>query len=68
MQVAFDQALAISESIGCRLLTVDAYPASVSFYQRLGFIPNRAKPYQGREHPSMRLDLFPPALPSWVGA
>lgn len=57
----------LSERIGCRLLTVDAYPESVAFYEKLGFIRNGAKPYQGREHPSMRLDIFPSESPSWVG-
>lgn len=56
----------LSDRIGCRLLTVDAYPESVAFYERLGFVRNRAKPYQGREHPSMRLDIFPADLPAWV--
>jgi len=40
---------------GCRLLTVDAYPESVAFYERFGFVANRAKPYQGRTHPSVQL-------------
>ena len=56
----------VSERMGCRLLTVDAYPESVAFYERLGFVRNRAKVYQGREHPSLRLDIFPAEPPSWV--
>jgi ribosomal protein S18 acetylase RimI-like enzyme len=55
----------LSDRIGCRLLTVDAYPDAVAFYERLGFVRNRAKAYQGREHPSMRLDIFPPEAPAW---
>ncbi len=56
----------VSERMGCRLLTVDAYPESVAFYERLGFVRNRAKVYQGREHPSLRLDIFPAEPPSWA--
>jgi ribosomal protein S18 acetylase RimI-like enzyme len=56
----------VSERMGCRLLTVDAYPESVAFYERLGFVRNRAKVYQGREHPSLRLDIFPPEPPPWA--
>jgi hypothetical protein len=33
----------------------------------MGFLPNRAKLYQDRENPSMRLDLFPIELPRWIG-
>jgi GNAT superfamily N-acetyltransferase len=65
VQVALAMALDVAQRVGCRLLTVDAYPAAVAFYERLGFVPNRAKPYQGREHPSMRLDVFPPVPHSW---
>lgn len=63
---AFATAADIAELVGCRLLTVDAYPQSVGFYERLGFVFNRAKPYQEKLHPSMRFDLFAPKLPSWA--
>jgi GNAT superfamily N-acetyltransferase len=66
VQVALAMALDVAQRVGCRLLTVDAYPQSVAFYERLGFAPNRAKPYQGREHPSMRLDVFPPIPHAWA--
>ena len=59
-------ALDFSETVGCRLLTVDAYPQSVAFYERLGFVRNRAKQYRDREHPSMRFDLHAPKLPAWI--
>ena len=58
VHIAQALALDVAQRIGCRLLTVDAYPESVAFYARLGFVSNRAKAYQGREHPSMRLDIF----------
>lgn len=68
MAFAFLLALDLGERVGCRLLTLDAYAQSLEFYQRLGFVPNRAKPYRDREHPSMRLDLYAPILPPWVAA
>ena len=68
LRFAFVKALDLARHVGCRLLTVDAYPESVGFYEKLGFVPNRAKPYQGRTHPSMRLDLFPPVPPVWLTA
>jgi len=46
--------------VGCRFLTVDAYPASVGFYERFGFVVN--KQYVDKEnpktHPSMRYDIL----------
>lgn len=66
VHIAHAMALDIADRVGCRLLTVDAYPESVAFYERLGFVPNRAKPYRDREHPSMRLDILLPAPPSWA--
>jgi GNAT superfamily N-acetyltransferase len=47
-------------SVGCRFLTVDAYPASIGFYERHGFVVN--KNYVDKEkpktHPSMRYDIL----------
>jgi ribosomal protein S18 acetylase RimI-like enzyme len=63
MRHAFLVALTVANVIGCRLLTVDAYPASVGFYERLGFVLNKTA--EGpRNTTSMRLDLR--SLPSWV--
>lgn len=56
----------IAVQAGCRLLTVDAYPAAVPFYERLGFVANRSKPYRERTHPSLRLDLFAREVPRWL--
>jgi ribosomal protein S18 acetylase RimI-like enzyme len=66
VRFAFDLATAMSQKVGCRLLTVDAYPASAAFYERLGFVRNRAKEYRERARPSMRLDLRVQPLPSWA--
>jgi hypothetical protein len=55
-----------AERAGCRLLTVEAYPEAVAFYDRLGFLRNRSKEYRERTHPSMRLDLFANAMPGWL--
>jgi predicted GNAT family N-acyltransferase len=45
------------KSIGVRMITLDAYPHRVDFYQQLGFKVNRN---QGKDNPnvSMRLDIF----------
>jgi hypothetical protein len=51
---------------GCRLLTLDAYPESMGFYEHLGFVRNLDKTYAERNHPSMRLDLFAPVPPTWL--
>jgi GNAT superfamily N-acetyltransferase len=64
--IAYALAIDLADRVGCRLLTVDAYPDSVAFYERLGFVTNRAKAYQGRTHPSMRLDVFPAVPPEWL--
>jgi ribosomal protein S18 acetylase RimI-like enzyme len=42
--------------VGCRFLTVDAYPQSVSWYQRHGFVFNEAG--KKRTNRSMRYDLL----------
>lgn len=63
---AHSAASRLSETVGCRLLTVDANADSVDFYERLGFVHNRAKEYRGRERPSMRLDLYAPKPPAWL--
>lgn len=66
MQFAFATALSLSTRVGCRLLTLDAYAQSVAFYERLGFVRNRAKEYRDRQNPSMRFDLHAPTLPAWA--
>lgn len=66
VRFAFLQGLALAETVGCRLLTLDAYPESMGFYEKLGFVPNRDATYAERDHPSMRLDLFAAVPPSWL--
>lgn len=51
MSFAFVSALDVAAYAGCRLLTVDAYPAAIAFYERLGFVTNRAKEYQTKDAP-----------------
>jgi len=65
VQFAWATARHWSDQVGCRLLTVDAYEGSIAFYERLGFIRNRAREYRERTHPSMRLDIRAPR-PSWL--
>ncbi len=66
MLFALSKAITISDSVACRLITVDAYPGAVSFYDDLKFVRNRAAPYKGKEHPSMRFDMHAPVLPDWA--
>lgn len=66
MRFAVAMAYAAGDSVGCRLLTLDAYPAAVDFYRRLGFAFNKAPDYRERAHPSMRLDLYAPEVPVWL--
>ena len=60
MHFAKNVALGISATAGCRVLTVDAYPHAVSFYEHLGFKANKeaAKAKPGASNLSMRLDVF----------
>jgi len=66
VRIACLLALQASRSIGCRLLTVDAYAEAVGFYEGLGFVHNSAKQYRERDRPSMRLDLFANEVQSWI--
>lgn len=69
MRHAFDKLMDLSESTGCRFLSVDAIPSAISFYERLRFVPNEHPSYQGkkRDTTSMRFDAFAPELPEWTG-
>lgn len=44
--------------VGCRFLTVDAYPTSVDFYTRIGFRKSLHKNYRTRKYPSMYYDII----------
>jgi ribosomal protein S18 acetylase RimI-like enzyme len=68
MRFAFDMLLDISEKAGCRLLSVDAIPSAVAFYEKLGFIRNLHFNHAGkkRETTSMRFDAFSPLRPAWT--
>jgi GNAT superfamily N-acetyltransferase len=41
IRFSIDTALSVAELAGCRLLTLDAYPAKVDWYERRGFVRNR---------------------------
>lgn len=45
-------------NVGCRFLTVDAYPKSISWYQKNGFVFNKHYADPTKTHPSMRYDLL----------
>ena len=66
VRFAFLRGLDLSEYAGCRLLTLDAYPESLGFYEKLGFVANLDESYANRARQSMRLDLFAPARPPWL--
>lgn len=65
MRFAYVAALSLAKTAGVRLLTVDAYPKAVSFYEKLGFVPNEMSGKK-RTTVSMRLDVFAPTPPSWA--
>lgn len=54
---AIGLALSVTEIIGCRYLTVDSKPESVSFYKKLGF--NIVDKYISSDYPKMYLDMYP---------
>lgn len=45
-------------SVGCRFVTVDAYPKSIGWYEKNGFVPNKEYAHPEKTHPSMRYDLL----------
>ncbi len=49
------------QGMGCRFITVDAYPKRIDFYLKRGFKHNIHKDYQEKTHPSLRLDVW-----SWL--
>jgi hypothetical protein len=44
--------------IGCRFITVDAYPKSISWYQKNFFVFNKHYNNPEKTHPSMRYDIL----------
>jgi len=55
MNLAVGKAVGLSKGIGCRLVTVDAYPQAINFYKKLGFKP--IKKYK-RRNAVMYLDIL----------
>jgi GNAT superfamily N-acetyltransferase len=45
-------------NIGCRFVTVDAYPKSIPWYEKNGFIFNKYYADPAKTHPSMRYDIL----------
>ena len=58
VRLARSKALVVLEHAGCRLLTVDAYPQSVAFYEKVGFERCKASAYRDRKNASMWLDVL----------
>lgn len=54
---AIGLALSVTKIIGCRYLTVDSKPESISFYEKLGF--QVVEKYRQNEYPKMYLDMYP---------
>jgi len=44
--------------VGCRFITLDAYPKSVDFYLRIGFVRSMHQSYSKRKFPSMHYDII----------
>ena len=66
VRFSFYTGLDLSEVAGCRLLTLDAYPDALPFYEKLTFVRNLDDAYASKPRPSMRLDLFPLSPPTWL--
>lgn len=45
-------------NVGCRFITVDAYPRSISWYEDRGFKFNKHYKDPSKTHPSMRYDIL----------
>ena len=54
---AMGLALSVFEFIGCRYLTVDSRPGSMSFYERLGF--RVVERWRRTDFPEMYIDMQP---------
>jgi GNAT superfamily N-acetyltransferase len=66
LRFALFSALEVSETAGCRLLTLDALPTRVDYYKRRGFELNLDKAYEGKPRASMRYDVFRENPPGWA--
>ncbi|MFH0835641.1 MAG: GNAT family N-acetyltransferase [Candidatus Micrarchaeota archaeon] len=61
VKLVVGKAVELSKSIGCRFVTVDAYPKQAGFYKKLGFVENLED--ASGENVSMRFDLFEAIAP-----
>jgi GNAT superfamily N-acetyltransferase len=43
--------------IGCRFIRLDAYPKSIRWYEKNGFVFNKQYASPTKSHPSMRYDI-----------
>lgn len=48
--------------IGCRFITLDAYPKSIDWYLKNGFVFNKYYSAPEKTHPSMRFDIVKGAM------
>ncbi|MEO7034603.1 MAG: GNAT family N-acetyltransferase [Polyangiaceae bacterium] len=66
LRFALFSALEVSETAGCRLLTLDALPGRVEYYKKRGFELNLDDAYKGKPRVSMRYDVFRAHPPEWA--
>ncbi len=45
-------------NVGCRFITLDAYPQSIPWYEKNGFVFNLEYKDPAKTHPSMRYDII----------
>ncbi len=45
-------------NVGCRFITVDAYPRSIDWYKKNGFVFNKEYKHPDKTNPSMRYDIL----------
>lgn len=64
VKYVFGQAIEVSENYcGVRMVTLDAYPNRVSYYESLGFVRNQHSRYSKRtKNVSMRYDIYEQAF------
>jgi len=71
MRFAVDIANHVSDTIGCRLMTLDALPSAISYYEKLGFIRNklankRSKKTDDKKTKPMATDISVPLVCGWT--
>src|SRR5271157_5205736 len=60
LKYAISLAIRINQElhVGCRFITLDAYPKSIGWYKKHGFVFNKQYTTPEKTHPSMRYDIL----------